>query len=110
MNEHELWKIVQQAPTAEPVFWRLYYDNHGHPIIYSMENLPGTYIDVDPAIYARAPFNVRVHNGKLIEMKNAVQKLYPSDIGTPCYPNNVAIIVDESQTHQRWSMKTNETN
>ena len=110
MESEEFWAILHAMPEPRPVFWRLYYNEAGEPITYSMEHQPGTYIDVDADTYARAPFNVRVRNGRLIELKNTVQKLMPSDTGVPCYPNNVAIVVPETEPHQKWSMQTNETN
>jgi hypothetical protein len=96
-------------PEPPPVFFRLYYTELGEPITYSMEDLPGTYIEVDPETYARAPFNVRVQAGQLIELKSAVRRLTPTDTGTACHPDNVAIVVAETKSHQRWSMKTYES-
>jgi hypothetical protein len=109
MNPEEFWAILHAMPEPKPVFWRLYHNQAGEPITYSMEDLPGTYIDVDAETYARASFNVRVRAGQLIELKSAVRKLAPADTGTPCYPNNVAIVVPETEPHQRWSMKTYES-
>jgi hypothetical protein len=110
MNPEEFWAILHAMPQPIPVFFRLYYDVDGRPITYTMEDLPGTYIDIDAETYAHAPSNVRVLNGRLIELKSTVQKLALSDNGTPCYPTNVAIVVPETESHQRWSMKTHETN
>jgi len=110
VNAEEFWTILHAMPDPQPVFFRLYYNEQGHPIIYSMEDLPGTYIEVDAEIYARTPMNVRVQNGHLIELKSAVYRLAPADTGTPCHPNNVAIVVAETEPHQRWSMKTYESN
>lgn len=110
MNADELAALLQAMPEPKPVFWRLYYDEQGAPITYSMEDQPGTYIDVDPETFARAPYNVRVKNGRLIELSKAVQKLMPSDSGTPCHPDNVAIVVPETEPHQRWELKIHESN
>lgn len=110
MNPEEFWAILHAMPEPQPVFFRLYYDSEGKPITYSMEDLPGTYIDINAETYAQASSNVRVQDGRLIELKHAVQKLMPSDTGTPCYPNNVAIVVSETEPHQRWRVKTYETN
>ena len=96
-------------PEPQPEIRRLYYNDSGEPIMYTMENLPGTYIEVDAEIYARTPMNVRVRNGQLVELKPAVRKLVPSNTGIPCYPDNVAIVVPETEPHQRWSMKTHES-
>lgn len=110
MNPEEFWAILHAMPEPKPVFFRLYYNEEGMPITYTMEDLPGTYIDIDAETYARAPLNVRILNERLIELKRTVQKLVPSDTGTPCHPKNVAIVVPESESHQRWSVKTYETN
>lgn len=109
MNAEEFWAILHAMPEPLPVFWRLYYNAEGEPITYSMEHLPGTYIDVDPETYARSPQNVRVRNGQLIELKPSVRKLVPTDTGTPCHPDNVAIVVDKTEPHQHWSMRTHES-
>jgi hypothetical protein len=110
MEAEEFWSILHAMPEPLPVSWRLYYNEAGEPITYSMEHLPGTYIEVDAETYARAPFNVRVVNQQLVELKNNVLRLVPSDTGTPCHPDNVAIVVPETEPHQRWSMKTHESN
>ena len=110
MNPEEFWAILHAMPEPLPVSFRLYYNTEGEPITYSMEDRPGTYIEVDAETYARSPWNVRVRNGQLIELKSAVRRLAPSDTGTPCHPDNVAIVVAETEPHQRWSMKTHELN
>lgn len=109
MNAEEFWAILHAMPEPQPVSWRLYYNEAGEPITYSMEPLPGTYIEVDTETYARAPMHVRIRNGQLIELKSAVSRLVPGETGTPCYPNNVAIVVPEDEPHQNWSMKTHES-
>ena len=108
MDAEEFWKILHDVPEPKPVFFRLYYNEAGEPITYSMEDLPGTYIEVTADIFARTPSNVRVRDGRLIELKSAVRRLAPTDTGTACHPNNVAIVVADTEPHQRWSMKTHE--
>ena len=109
MDAEEFWKILHDVPEPKPVFFRLYYNEAGEPITYSMEDLPGTYIEVTADIFARTPSNVRVRDGRLIELKSVVRRLAPSDTGTPCHPDNVAIVVPDDEPHQRWSMKTYES-
>ena len=108
MNAEEFWAILHAMPEPQPVSWRLYYNEAGEPITYTMEDLPGTYSEVDAETYAQTPMNVRVQAGRLIKLKPAVCRLAPSDSGTPCYPNNVVIVVPDTEPHQRWSMKTHE--
>ena len=109
MTEDEFWSILWAMPEHKPINYRLYYDDDGRPIVYSMEDQPGTYIDVDAETFARTPMNVRVVDGRLVEVKNSVRKLVPSDTGVSCHPNNVAIVVPDTEPHQRWSVKTYES-
>jgi len=111
LTPDEFWAILHAMPEPMPVFFRLYYNEDGAPIHYTMEDLPGTYIDIDAKTYATASLNVRVQDGKLIQLANKIitKKLVPSATGTPCHPDNVAIVVSESQPHQRWKLKTYET-
>ena len=110
MNAEEFWSILHAMPEPQPVSWRLYHDEAGKPITYTMEHMPGTYIDIDAETFAIADVNVLVQDGKLIKIKPkiTIKKLVPNDTGTPCHPDNVAIIVPETETHQRWSIKTHE--
>lgn len=111
MTPEEFWSILHNMPEAKPVFYRLYYDADGMPLFYSMEDRPGTYIEIDQATFARGATNVRVRDGRLIEITWATTtKLVPGNSGSPCHPDNVAVIVAEDQLHIRWSKKTYETN
>ena len=110
MTPEEFWSILHNMPEAKPVFYRLYYDAAGVPLFYSMEDCPGTFIEIDQETFARGTTNVRVRDGKLVEITWATTtKLIPGNSGSPCHPDNVAVIVAEDQSHTRWSKKTYET-
>ena len=113
LTEEEFWSILRDIPESKPIFYRLYYNDDGSPIIYSMEELPGNYIEVDQSTYALAPCNVKVINGKLTYIKPAitVKKLQPSDLdGTTCDPRDVCVVVGTDQKHIKWTMVNNELN
>ena len=111
MTPEEFWSILHYMPEPNPVFYRLYYNADGVPLFYSMEDCPGTYIEIDQETFARGASNVRVRDGKLIEITWATTtKLVPGNSGSPCHPDNVAVIVAEDQPHIRWSKKTYESN
>lgn len=117
MTPEELQQLLQNMPTPQPVFWRLYYSADGKPIQYTMEDLPGTYIDIDPVTYSRGNMNVRVINEQIVEVFfRTTKKLVPDDsieyinITTNCHPDNVAVVVSEDQPCKKWRPKTYESN
>jgi hypothetical protein len=106
ITEQEFWAIMQAMPKPKSIFYRLYYNDDGSPIIYSMEDLPGNYIEVDQETYVLAPFNVKVTSGKLVYIKPVitVKKLRPGIDGTTCYPRDVCIVVNANQLHTKWGL------
>jgi hypothetical protein len=96
-------------PEPQPVFYRLYHNEAGVPLFYSMEDLPGTYIEINAEAFAQASSKVRVRDGKLVELTwTTTARLEHSDTGTPCHPQDVSVIVSTNQTHQCWSKQTYE--
>jgi len=113
ITEKEFWSILQTIPEPKQIFYRLYYGDNGAPIIYSMEDLPGNYIDIDQQTYVLAPFNVRVLDGKLTYIKPVitVKKLQPTKVsGTACDPCDVCVVVSPDQPHVKWTIINNELN
>ena len=111
MTPEELIKMFQAIPEPPSLFFRLYYDHEGQSLFYSMEDVPGTYIEITPEEYHRNNSNVRVRDGRLVEVTWATTtKLVPGNSGSPCHPDNVAVIVSEDQPHTKWSKKTYESN
>ncbi len=107
-TEQQFWdqvnSLVANAATQQPKF-RLYYNDQGRPIVYTMEELEGNYIEVDRLTYLEASMNVRVLDNKLIKINTTTfKKLMPAAAGTPCYPDNVAIVVAEGQPCIYWSL------
>ena len=114
MNETEenFWKAwAEPVPEPAPIFFRLYYDEHGQPLSYSMEDLPGNYIEIDADTYRFSSRNVRVVDNTLIHIKpkKTVTKLVPGISGTSCLSDNISIVVDEQQPHIKWSLKSHES-
>jgi hypothetical protein len=110
MNLEELQTIMNDMLTPQSVFYRLYHDSQGQPLFYSMEDLPGTYINVDQAVYAKNNLHVKVVDGRLIEITwQIVSKLVPGVVGTQCDPRDVAVVTD-SNTGIKWSKKFHEFN
>jgi hypothetical protein len=98
-------------PESVPVTYRLYHDEQGRPLIYTMEALPGAYIEVDQATYIRALHHVRVLNGKLmiLPQTGCVTKLRPhAEQGVACDPRDICVVVPFDKPNQRWSMSNND--
>jgi hypothetical protein len=111
MTPEDFWSALHNMPTPDPVFYRLYYNDQGVPLFYSMLDEPGTYIEIDQETFARSATNVRVRDNKLIELAwSTTFKLVPGNSGSPCHPDNVAVIVAEDQPHTKWSKQTYESN
>ena len=100
---------AQSIEESNPVFYRLYHDDQGYPLFYSMEDLPGNYIEIDQETYAASSSKVRVVDGKLKKNTTAfTAKLKPGSSGTACHPTNVCIVVPVDQPHIKWSFKKND--
>ena len=107
------WSVIGsfQWPDPEAVTYRLYHDDQGRPMFYSMEALPGTYIEVDQPTYIRGSHQVRVKNGKLIVLEPRVQVsrlVTDPDSGMPCDIRDVCVVVGIDQAHQKWKKITND--
>jgi len=101
-----------QWPSPRPIFYRLYYNDDGTPKCYTMEDLPGKYVEVDRETYIANLWNVRVIDGKLqiIPPLMTVKKLRPDkNKGTTCHIQDVCVIVSLNQDHTKWKLATNET-
>lgn len=107
MTWQELVAIHAAMPEPQPVSYRLYHDDQGRPIVYTMEDLPGNYIEIDRETYVSGSPWVRVVDGKLRQLfMHAQEKLRPSDSGTPCHPRDVAVVDPASTSF--WSKHTYE--
>jgi hypothetical protein len=108
------WKVFENWVIPDPIapIRRLYYDDQGHPLFYSAEDLPGKYIDLDPVTYMESSMLVQVVNGRLKKLYalSGIKKLVPNtDTGVSCSPADVCIIVDPTQPHTKWNLKNYDT-
>jgi hypothetical protein len=115
MNEttENFWKAMLEwvPPEPKPIFYRLYYNNDGTPIAYSMEDLPHACIDVTPEIFQNANMNVQVINQQLIFKKSlTINKLQPADHGTACDPRDVSVVVSADQPNCKWAIVNDKIN
>ena len=107
MTPDEFFGALENIQDPRPVFYRLYYDATGRPLFYSMEDVPGTYIEISQEQYAQGLSNIRVRDGRIVEVTwQTAEKLTPSDTGTMCHPQDVAVVVKENGTY--WSKQVYE--
>jgi len=114
MNEttNNFWEAFNnwELPPPPLVFFRLYHNEQGRPLFYTMEDLPGNYIEVDRETYLIGSMNFKIVNNTLIAIQTQhFTKLVPSNTGTPCSPQDVCVVVD-STPNTKWSLKTNDPN
>lgn len=108
MDFDEFTQIWQQsAPHACKLTYRLYYNaEDGSPLFYSMDDLPGTYIELDQATFQRSSSHVRVIDGKLIERSlSRKNKITPGPDGVACHPRDVAIVVSQHADNVKWKRR-----
>ena len=103
-------EVFGNLPEVKQPGYRIYYDDEGRPLSYSVDDLPGNYIEVDAVTYSSPDMNIRIIDGKIVKIKPPVQiaKLVPSDLGICCDPTNVCVIVDSGRPHTKWSLKHRE--
>ena len=106
MTPEEFLAILQSPPEVKPISYRLYHDEAGRPLFYSMEDLPGTYVEVDAEAYAISSHDVKVVDGKVVPLPKKIytRKLKPSDQGVACHPQDVCVVVSEDQPHIKWKL------
>jgi hypothetical protein len=94
----EFLKAWNQINWSRPVIeYKIYYDTEsGNILDYTTDNLPGTYIVVDKHTFYCHRFDIRIRDGKMIEIRNKVGKLRPDVNGTPCHPSDITIITDKT--------------
>ena len=85
--------------------YRLYYDDDGNPLFYSMDDLVGNYIEVSQEIFALANPNVKVKDGKLIKIDPKIS--YKLILGTTGVKTNVLdiTVVTDSDPYIQWNIK-----
>lgn len=114
LTAEDFWKILQEEPPApKELFYRLYYDEDGFPICYSMEELPHAFIEVDKDAFGVSDLQVRVVEGKIQALKSEAGKrlkLRPAKQGICCDPRDICVIVNETDPHTKWNYTTDETN
>jgi hypothetical protein len=109
------WAAVEQflnEPIAAPqqLECRLYYNDIGEPLFYTMDKPDGQYINISLAQYSKGNYNVKVVNEQIKEILHTIAKLVPSDTGTASHCNDVSIIADQHCCTQHWKLKAYEEN
>ena len=91
-------------PDPKPIFYRLYHDDLGNPVIYTMEDLDGKYIDVTREQYTAADYKIKVIDGKLVpqQREQLIRKLKPASSGVSCHPQDITIVVADDTPNTKW--------
>lgn len=101
------WQAFRNfPPEPAPLVFRLYYNEHGDPLVYTTELIPGEFIEVDSGTFYRESKNVQVVNGQLVNkpLHKTFKKLKPSNSGTACALSDVCLVVAQEQPHTKWTL------
>ena len=84
--------------------YRLYYNDDGSPLHYTMEDLPGNFIFVDQNVYQSSRYDVIIVAGKLKSLsENNIFKYVKVDLESNTTvmtdPTDITLIVDSSSNH-----------
>lgn len=110
VTESEFIDIWRNIAPPRPVTYRLYHDQAGKLLFYSMEDLPGNWVEIDQDMFARSPSRVRVIDGRVHELQwRQSVKITPSQSGTPCHVQDVTIVHDHPEA-QCWSVTAYDQN
>lgn len=106
MTPEEFFSVLASMPEPVVPIYRLYHDEQGRVLFYSMDEHPGLWVAVDAATYAVASHDVCVIQGKVtpVPKKTLIQKLRPSAHGVTCDPRDICIVVGADQPHVKWSI------
>jgi len=109
-NFWAVWnRFKWQEPTV-PVY-RCYYVDNGDVDIYTMDQIPGNYIEITKEQYLAASKPARVIDGQLIVPKPRmlVQKLVPNaNTGVQCHAHDVCVVVEQKGVF--WNQQQHEIN
>jgi len=105
MTEDEFFAALEPVSPVVKIH-RLYYDEQGAPLFFSQEDLPGKYIDIPWEVYINPPKHFKVINNSIVLLDTAiVKKLYPTKGGTPCHPQDISIVVKNTEPNIKWSFR-----
>ena len=84
--------------------YKLYYNDDGSPLYYSMEDLPGQFIYVDQNIYQCSRYDVKIVYGKLKSLNESSIFKYvkvdsESSTTVRTDPTDITLIVDSECDH-----------
>lgn len=104
-NFWEVWSNFKW-PEPNPIFYRAYI-REDSTVFFSMEDLPGEFVEIDLETYRQGDINTKVVNGKVVKITPAmyISRLHPGvESGTPCCPTDVSIVVTNTEPHVLWGI------
>ena len=62
--------------------YRLYYNDDGTPLFYSMEELEGKFIFVELPVFESSRYDIKIVDGKIRSLNDTVSKYHPASVKT----------------------------
>jgi hypothetical protein len=102
-----LGKFIPDPPRK--IEFRVYYDpDSGEVLEYTTDPREGSFLVVSKDTFHENRFDVRIKDGKIIRIKPSLGKLIPAESGTPCDPQDVSIVIDDTPGAKKWKLHTYE--
>ena len=115
MTEQELIELlsvsVEDKKVVKTPEFRVYYDENGGILYYTMEDLPGNYILITKQQYAESRYDYVVKDGKLTNPNRVtvVNKMKKTPVGVGSCKYDISIIPSKNDTDiVMWSQVSNE--
>ena len=100
----EAYALVPVLPEPR-IEHRVYFDDRGALLFYSMEDLPGNYVVVDAEFFSGSPTNVCFRDGELVVITPDISaKLVPGTHGVSCDDRDISVVRDHGNC-LKWTKK-----
>ena len=89
--------------------YRLYYNDDGSPLFYSMEELEGKFIFVELPIFESSRYDIKIVDGKIRSLTDTVSKYHQVSVKTNttvmCDRDDISILNNKNKSYKLWDYK-----
>jgi hypothetical protein len=90
--------------------YRLYYNDDGIPLFYSMEELEGKFIFVELPVFESSRYDIKIVDGKIRSLNDTVSKYHLVSVKTKttvmCDQDDISILNIKKKSYKLWDYKS----